>query len=215
MGPELQPPAASAERGAAEAFTHAVTLHRRGEHGEAARTCELLLRADPRHSGALHLRGLIALEGGQLVDGIELIRCSLGIDPQQPHAHSNIGNALLKLQRPEEALASFESALRLRPDYVTALYNRGNALRALGRVAEAEGAYRRAIEVNPGFAQAWNNLGTVLREMKQSVRRDLEKLRTLVKEMVRYRDVPNWGADGRTVWQERTYWRYRPGVRPL
>ena len=47
-------------------------------------------------------------------------------------AHSNHGIVLAALERNEEALASYERALALKPDYAEALYNRGNALAALG-----------------------------------------------------------------------------------
>ena len=41
---------------------------------------------------------------------------------------SNRGKALLDLKRPEEALASLDRALALKPDHAEAYYYRGNAL---------------------------------------------------------------------------------------
>ncbi len=66
-----------------------------------------------------------------------------------------------------EALAAYDRALALAPDFADGHSNRGNALRALKRLHEAEAAHRRALALNPRFAQGWNNLGTVLRDLKR------------------------------------------------
>jgi len=47
----------------------------------------------------------------------------------------NQGNALLDLDRAEEALASFDRAVTLQPDYAEAYNNRGNALLRLGETS--------------------------------------------------------------------------------
>ena len=58
---------------------------------------------------------------------------SLAINPQQPAAIANRGNALLALDRSAQALASYEHSLRLWPDYALAVYGRGNARREAQR----------------------------------------------------------------------------------
>jgi protein O-GlcNAc transferase len=154
-------PAQGAARVAA-AFQHAVVLQQQGRPFQADALCAQVLRADPDHAGAWHLRAMLAIEGGSLEQGIEWLRRSLKIQPQQPAAHSNLGNALLSLGRPEEALASFDAALRLKSDYVVALYNRGNALRELKRFEEALVSYDRALQLQPRQAPAHHNRGLVL-----------------------------------------------------
>jgi tetratricopeptide (TPR) repeat protein len=61
------------------------------------------------------------------------------------------------LQRQEEALASYDRAIALRPDYTEALNNRGLTLTALNRVAEAEASHARALAVSPDFIDAPTN----------------------------------------------------------
>ena len=71
--------------------------------------------------------------------------------------HNNRGNALLDLNRLNEALASFDAALARIPNYAAALVNRGNALRSLHRAEEALASFERAIAIEPELAEAhWN-----------------------------------------------------------
>ena len=51
-------------------------------------------------------------------------------------AQSKKGNALDDLGRLEEALAAYNKALEIKPDYAEAYYNMGNALLAKGKAEE-------------------------------------------------------------------------------
>ena len=50
-----------------------------------------------------------------------------------------------ELKRFEEALASYDRALKVRPDFAEALFNRGDTLHELGRFEEALASYDRAL----------------------------------------------------------------------
>ena len=52
-------------------------------------------------------------------------------------ALNNRGNILQMFDRLDEAVASYDRALELKPDYADASNNRGNALKGLGRIDEA------------------------------------------------------------------------------
>ena len=54
----------------------------------------------------------------------------------------------------EEALASYDRAIALRPDYAEALTNRGVTLHDLKRFDEALASYARAIACAPDYAEA-------------------------------------------------------------
>ena len=71
------------------------------------------------------------------------------------------------LKRPEEALASYDKALAIKPDYVEALNNRGNALRDLKRLEEALASYDKALAIRPDYAEALNNRGNALHDLKR------------------------------------------------
>ena len=80
---------------------------------------------------------------------------------------SNRGITLHELKRFEEALASYDRALMLRPDYAEALSNRGVTLHELKRFEEALASYDRALTLRPDFAEALLNRGNTLHKLKR------------------------------------------------
>jgi len=68
----------------------------------------------------------------------------------------------MDLSRHDDALASFDQALAIKPDFADALNNRGNALQGLQRHAEALDSYDRALTVRPDYAEALSNRGNAL-----------------------------------------------------
>lgn len=85
--------------------------------------------------------------------------------PTDPMAHYNLGVAFLDAGRQPEAMASFERALVLDPDYGRALDNLGMLLRRAGRPDEARQRLERALVLDPEDAVAHNNLGALLLEL--------------------------------------------------
>ena len=73
----------------------------------------------------------------------------------------------MELKRYDEALASYDRALSLRPDFAEALNNRGNVLQELKRLDEALASYDRALTLRPDHAEALNNRGSALRELNR------------------------------------------------
>jgi tetratricopeptide (TPR) repeat protein/glycosyltransferase involved in cell wall biosynthesis len=85
--------------------------------------------------------------------------------PGDPAALNNRGITLWELRRYEEALASYDQALAIQPDYFEALNNRGNALLGLKRFEEALESYERALAIRPDFSDALANRGAALYEL--------------------------------------------------
>jgi tetratricopeptide (TPR) repeat protein len=76
--------------------------------------------------------------------------------------HFNLGNALVRQHRPEEAIVHYREALRIEPDNVNVLVNLGSTLSREGKINEAVVCYSKALEVEPQSAEAYNGLGVVL-----------------------------------------------------
>ncbi len=77
-------------------------------------------------------------------------------------AHNNLGAALAQTGKIEEAIAHFEQALRINPDFADAHANLGNALWQVGRIPEAIEHFEQVVRIEPDLAEAHNNLGAAL-----------------------------------------------------
>jgi Tfp pilus assembly protein PilF len=91
----------------------------------------------------------------------------LRADPRSPDIYSNYGLALDSAKQHQEALASFDRALALKPDHVQALNNRGLTLAALGRGAEALASWDAALAADPDHVEALHNRGNALYRLKR------------------------------------------------
>ncbi|WP_017305120.1 tetratricopeptide repeat protein [Spirulina subsalsa] len=77
----------------------------------------------------------------------------------------NQGVQFYELGSFEQAIAAWEKAIELKPDYYQAWGNRGLGLKNLSRYSEAIESYDRAIGLKPDFHKAWYNRGLALDEL--------------------------------------------------
>jgi len=77
-------------------------------------------------------------------------------------AHNNLGNELTRKGELDEAIAHYQTALQINPDYAEAHYNLAEALLKKGRMDEGIFHYQAALRINPGYFDACNNLGNAL-----------------------------------------------------
>jgi protein O-GlcNAc transferase len=75
--------------------------------------------------------------------------------------------ALLELERPADALLSFEEALTIKPDYVEALSNRGAAFVRVRRPKDALASVEKALTIRPDYVEALNGRGNALLDLKR------------------------------------------------
>jgi len=67
-------------------------------------------------------------------------------------AHYNLGAAYTLLQRGEEAIAAYQEALRLQPDFAPAVHNLVVCYRVLGNESAMREYYQRLRELDPDLA---------------------------------------------------------------
>ena len=103
-----------------------------------------------------------ALDHNHSDDAITLLERAIALDPQQPHAWSDLGLARLRQRNWTESITAFRRQLEIDPRDATANRYLGLALTGAGQDGEAEKALRSQIERNPGDANSRASLGDVL-----------------------------------------------------
>ncbi len=118
-----------------------------------------------RDINSLHQAFNSARRAGDLGKALDFIDQAIGMSPQDPRNHYMRALTLEDLQRPDEAIASLQDALRLDPDYAEAWNNLGIVLHDQKRFKEAVVRFQHAVRCKPDYARAYNNLGTSLRSL--------------------------------------------------
>jgi 2-polyprenyl-3-methyl-5-hydroxy-6-metoxy-1,4-benzoquinol methylase/Tfp pilus assembly protein PilF len=144
----------------AETFAAAMRHHQAGQLAEAERLYGAVLAAEPTHLQALTLSGALAHMAGRNAKAIDLFGRALAI-AEDPNLHYNIALAKWGLGERVAAVAHWQRAIALHPNFAQAHMNLGNALREAGRIEEALPHLRQALHLQPSpFAH--NNLGLAL-----------------------------------------------------
>lgn len=121
---------------------------------------DVLLGAAPDRPKTAYEKGESALAEGRYEDAIEELKKAVAQEGRDSSlAHRALGLAYLKLDRREEAIASFKEALRLRPNFAQAHYDLGRAYYESGQFNTAAGSFEEAIRQNPDFFDALIALG--------------------------------------------------------
>jgi tetratricopeptide (TPR) repeat protein len=95
-------------------------------------------------------------------DELSIWRAAEAIEPNDFLVQVNLGIALGKMGRNDEALGHFIDGARLAPDSFHAHYNLARAFDQAGRSSEALGHYLDTLRIKPRFAPAHNNAGRLL-----------------------------------------------------
>ncbi len=112
--------------------------------------------------------GLTLRQIGWWKDGETLFRHALTVTGGNYMAHLNLGSALQqKGKSPDEAMAHFREALKLRPNSFAARMNLAIMLDQAGKLDEAARQYRQALRLSPGEVELRFNLGVVLYKLRR------------------------------------------------
>jgi tetratricopeptide (TPR) repeat protein len=133
---------------------------RRKAHAEDLAAYTKLLKSDPenplRHDAVADLH----LDAGELEEAIA--ECASRALNRSAPTHYNLGYALSARGRRDEAIAEFEEALRIDPEYAQAHNNLGALLQIAGRADLALEHYRRATTLRPDNVESHANFGQLL-----------------------------------------------------
>jgi tetratricopeptide (TPR) repeat protein len=133
-----------------------------GNLEKADKICKKILKINPNHPDAIHLRGFIAQQTGRHDKAIELISKAIQRNPNNPFYHYNLALPFISQQEWNEAISCYQRALELKPDLIPARVNMGNLLQEQGRMEEAISCYQKALELRPEDPFAYLNMGNAL-----------------------------------------------------
>ena len=139
-------------------------LNVRGRRGDGA-------TGRARHSYALAVLAAITLavlssltwrQTGYWKSNLTLFRHAVDCTQKNYSMHNSLGLALADAGRIQEAVAQYEEALRIAPNYISARIDLGIALCDLGKTPEAIVQFQEAIKIDPGYADCYYSLGRAL-----------------------------------------------------
>jgi serine/threonine-protein kinase len=123
----------------------------------------LARQADIANQPAQTLTDLARVLRAREGDVVPLLRAAQLRHPQDFWVHFDLGYALQKAQRWDEAIGCYRAALSLRPETTVVLNNLGVALYDKGLLDEAIGHFQQALQLDRRDPKAHTNLGNALK----------------------------------------------------
>lgn len=150
-----------------QALANALAVHQAGNLPQAEQLYREILRAYPKHDGALHSLGVLAWQTGDSHAALDYVSRACTQNPGNAEYQSNLAALLVGQQRWHEAEGCARRALALLPNYAEAHHNLSLALKGQGRLEKSVASCRVALYLNPDFAEAHCSLGAALTDQGQ------------------------------------------------
>ncbi len=164
--------------GLKDVLKDAVHCQKAGHRDEAARLYHRVLEIEPGHPLANHNLGVLAMQRGQMVQGLRHLKAALDADQSVEQYWLSYARALTASHRKQEALAILDRALEqgFSGPALTALLLQLRGGRNSGavdtyrlavqhhranRLAEAAALYRKVVAMEPDHSAAYCNLGAI------------------------------------------------------
>jgi predicted O-linked N-acetylglucosamine transferase (SPINDLY family) len=141
-----------------------VVLQSQGKFAQALAAYEQAMKLRPGDIEAAYNRAVALQQQGRREEAESAYRDILRQSPNR-FVYVNLGALLQEQSRPDEALAAFDAAVSLDPDYAEAHFNRGVVLQQRGRLDGAIEAYKQSLRLRPDYVEATTNAGIALQEL--------------------------------------------------
>lgn len=149
-----------------EMLLEAIAQHRAGRNAAAESLCRAVARAEPRNAEALHLLGALRLDRGDAAGACRLIEAAIRLRPEAAIYQHNLGKALDRLGRLDEAVAAHRRAATTRPADPELWEALAIAEWDNKEVEAAARSFRQALALAPGRVPTLTRLGDLLQEME-------------------------------------------------
>ena len=111
------PKGLNSDRACASLLQEALPLHQKGRLQEARESYQKILSLNPKYFDALHYLAVLEWQSGYYVKAFALFDEAIKINGKSAALFNNRGNLLKEFKRHEEALASCDEAILLKPEY--------------------------------------------------------------------------------------------------
>lgn len=135
-----------------------ISLAATGQRAEALKALEKASESTPKDPAAPRAIGLLYLESGELERALSSFDRGLARQPQFVPVMLDRADVLLRLNRPNDAVAQAAVAEKLAPDAADVQIRAADIYQGAQRWKEAESAYLRTIALAPNSPYAYNNL---------------------------------------------------------
>ena len=115
-----------------------------------------------------NILGTCSLKAGDPVAALEAFQAMVRIDPKDPQVYGLLAQALVQLERWDEAQTHFKLALQLNERSIDVQFMYAELLQQLGRADEAIEHYQKALELFPAFATAHVRLAHALIQLERA-----------------------------------------------
>lgn len=160
--PDFGWPATSRDIEADRATLRAVrSVAQGGDLDRAAAMAEEALNSGLEHAFLLNMSAVRLENEGRLQDALSRLLRAAELAPLDIGVLNALGLCFHRLDRPTEALARFDTALKIDPTLAFTHANRGGALLADGRLGNAEACYHRALTLDPNHLAAMAGLASI------------------------------------------------------
>lgn len=181
---------ADAHRGAGQEDEARAVLTLRGEGTLVVEDSRLAALEELRvDSGSYLERGDAAFRRGDWAASVAAFERAVELRPDDLDARANLGSALFRSRRVEEARGHYEEVLRRRSDHPRAHFGLAVLLVEEGEEAAAEAHYEAALAADPGYRDPRLNLANLLRRQGR-----------LVDAAVHYRELAERDPSDGTAW---------------
>jgi predicted O-linked N-acetylglucosamine transferase (SPINDLY family) len=137
-----------------------------GETTGALERCRKALEIDPAYEPAQNLERRIMTSAVSLDAAQALMEAQAKSPAELAKNLDQLGAALSKERRYQEAVAVYRRAIQLEPDKADWIFNLALCLDGLGQKEEAFASYQAGLAIDPDRAGAYVNVGVLLRSME-------------------------------------------------
>ncbi len=144
------------------ALCMALDWHAEGDQAmlqEALSACLAATDLDPSYAEAQAYLAEVYADLGQVSQAVEAGRLAIVLDDSSVFAHRDLGYALMKQRRYDDAVHHYQRASQLHPRLAQPYIDLGHLYRTRNRYKDAISAYERATVVDPNSAHALDALG--------------------------------------------------------